>query len=97
MDTEKAVKFMNDFRTIWLGLALVIAGAAWAGDTRWVQAADVEKAVVQIKMDQLEADIEELQLRKLYEKDADKIKMIDAMIKIKQMKIESTIKKYNLH
>ena len=97
MDTEKAVKVMNDFRTIWLGIAMVVGAAAWAGDTRWVQAADVEKAVVQIKMDQLEADIEELQLRKLYEKDADKIKMIDAMIKIKQMKIESTIKKYNLH
>jgi len=96
MNLEKTAKAMGDWRTIWMGVLMMISLAAWAGDTRWMLKTGGEQISVQIKFDALEEDIEELTLEKRFETNPAKVKRLDAMIEYKKNKMDSLIKKYSI-
>ena len=92
IDTKKVAGFMGDFRTIWLGGLMLVAGAAWAGDLRWMTVADASKIAVQVEISSLQQKVEELEIQKVYESDPQKLKMMDALINITKSKIDTKIK-----
>ncbi|MCK5601802.1 hypothetical protein KAR91_08040 [Candidatus Pacearchaeota archaeon] len=97
VDTTKVAGFFGDFKTIWVGVALLIAGAAWAGDTRWMQKADGAMIAVQIKLDALEDDIGELIIDKSLNVGSPKaVERIDAMIEYKENKRDALVKKHSI-
>jgi len=96
VDSKKVAGFFGDLRTIWLGLGMLIVGAAWAGDLRWLTVADAEMIPIQIKVDALSEDIEELAVKKKYVKDVDKRNEIDDMILYKKEKREALVQKHSI-
>ncbi len=96
IDTKKVSGFFGDFKTIWLGVVLMITGVAWAGDTRWMQVSDAGRIIVQIELSTMQQRIEELEIQKIYEEDTKKIKMLDALINIKKSKMDTLLKDHNL-
>jgi hypothetical protein len=97
MNLEKTAKALGDWRTIWLGVLMLISIAAWAGDSRWLQIADGGKIVVQVELSSMQRSVEELEVQKVYETDPQKIKMIEALINIKKSKMDALIKKHSLN
>jgi len=96
LDTKTLSGFFGDFKTIWFGVVLMVTGAAWAGDTRWLTLADASIIVVQIELTNMQQRVEELEIEKIYVDDPKKLKMIDALINIKKSKMDALIKKHSL-
>lgn len=92
IDTEKTAKFFSDFKSIWGGIFLLLAGLAFASDyrndNRYMKIAAGDKIVQRVEISALQQRVEELEIQKSFEKDPQKIKMLDALINIKKSKME---------
>lgn len=89
---KNVVSLFSDFRTIYLGIALMITGAVWAGDTRWVTKEDGAKIVTKIKLSRLQDRAEELEIERGWVTDENRIKVLDSLISIKRSRIDSLVK-----
>lgn len=93
---NRVVSFFADVKIIWLGLAIFVSVAAWAGDTRYMLKEDGDKIVMQIKLANMEASADDMEVQRSLMKDEEKAKMLDAIIKIKRSRIDNMIKKYSI-
>jgi len=89
MSLEKTAKFAGDFRTIWLGVAMLLAGAAWAGDLRWMQIAEAGGMATKIELTALQNRLEELIVQKNYAKTAEQKQVMQALIELKRSQIDA--------
>ena len=89
INTQKVASFFGDFKTIWIGFALIIAGAAWAGDQRWLTLAEADTITLKIEINTLQQRIEELNIQKSFEDDQKKKDMLQALIDNKESRIQT--------
>jgi len=84
MNVETLSKLMNNAKAIYAVMFLVAAGMyngiIWAADQRYLQTANYEKREVVKEIRQLNYEIAKYETQLLYEKDADKKAMINALI-----------------
>jgi len=94
---KKIASIFADFRTIYLGIIILLSGAAWAGDARWMKKEDGVKIVTIITLSRLQERAEELEIQRGWETDPVKIKVLDSLIKIKRSRIDVIIKAQQIH
>ncbi len=93
---KKVASVFSDFRTIYLGLALVGTSIVWAGDARYLKVSEATKMVTQITLSSLQDRAEELEIERGWESDQKRIKVLDSLIKIKRMRIDALLKSQSL-
>ena len=86
---KKVSTFFADFRSIWAGVLMVLAAVAWAGDARYMLKNEADNIAYKVEVGQIGSRIDELEIEKAYEKDPQKVKMMDALININKNKIET--------
>jgi len=95
---NKVAKFFSDIKTIWVGLALLGSVVVYAGDSRYMLKVDASKIVSEIAyktdLSAMQRNAEDMQIRKAYETDPQKIKMLEAQISIKKDRIHTLIKNH---
>ena len=84
---ETVVKVLGDFRTIGLGLLLVIAAVSWAGDLRYMQKTYYTEDQKMQAIQRLNDQIADLETRLLYDKG--KKQMLQALIINKKNRIRN--------
>jgi len=94
---KKVVNFFSNFKTIWMGIMLVVGGAVWAGDTRWMKKEDGQQIVKQIKLSNLQERAEEMEIQRGWETDPRQVKLLDSMINIKRSRINVLIQAKQIH
>jgi len=100
INTEKAVKVAGDFRTIYLSIALLLSGVAWAADSyfdgKYMKVVDGAKISKQIKFDNLEEAIEETAIQIQFSNNQAEKDRLKAILEYKKTKMDNLIKKYSL-